>query len=67
MPSRLQVNPDAALAGQPDIIAAAPDGMLTIYDAKTGVPKDSDAMQVLIYMYALPRVAGSKWVGRTFD
>lgn len=64
---RLQVNPDAMLAGQPDIIAAAPDGRLTIYDAKTGVPRDSDVMQVMIYMYALPRVAGSKWGGRTFD
>ena len=62
----LQVNPDAMLAGQPDIIAAAPDGRLAIYDAKTGVPRDSDMMQVLIYMYAMPRVAGSKWGGRTF-
>lgn len=64
---RLQVNPDAMLAGQPAIIAAAPDGRLAIYDAKTGVPRDSDVMQVMIYIYAMPKVAGSKRSGRTFD
>ena len=64
---RLQVGQDEALAGKPYIIAAAPDGRLTIYGAKTGVPRDSDVMQIMIYMYALLRVAGSKWGGQTFD
>ena len=43
----------ATLAGRPDLIALG-DGFTTVVDAKTGRPKDSDVVQVLIYMWALP-------------
>ena len=57
----------ATLAGRPDIIATAPDGSVTVYDAKTGTQKSSDAAQVMIYLYALardPRYRGMPLEGR---
>src|SRR5882672_10919193 len=41
------------LAGKPDLIANA-RGEITIYDVKTGQPKTSDRIQVMIYMYLIP-------------
>ena len=64
---RLKGNSGATLAGKPDVIAKAPDGGVTVYDAKTGVQKASDAAQVMIYMYALardPRYRGMPLDGR---
>ena len=40
----------ATLGGKADLVADA-----TVYDTKTGRPKDSDILQVQIYMWALPR------------
>ena len=45
----------AALAGKPDLVAQRRDGV-TVIDAKTGRPSPHHAVQVMIYMYALPRV-----------
>lgn len=43
------------LGGQPDLVATrGPMGL--IVDAKTGRPRPSDHVQVLIYMWALPLV-----------
>ena len=44
----------AVLAGKPDLVARRRDGV-TVIDAKTGRPSPAHAIQVLIYMYALPR------------
>ena len=44
----------AVLAGKPDLVARKGDGV-KIIDAKTGRPSPADALQVMIYMYALPR------------
>ena len=52
---RLTGSSGATLAGKPDIRATAPDGSVTVYDAKTGTQKSSDAVQVMIYLYALAR------------
>ena len=64
---RLTGSSGAILAGKPDIIATATDGSVTVYDAKTGTQKASDAAQVMIYMYALardPRYRGMRLEGR---
>ena len=45
----------ATLAGRPDLIAQQ-DGSATIVDAKTGRPKDSDVIQVMIYQWAVSHV-----------
>ena len=45
----------ATLGGKPDIIAMRGDEVKVI-DCKTGAPKGADAMQVLVYMFALPYV-----------
>ena len=52
---RLKGSSGATLAGKADIVATAPDGSVTVYDAKTGAQKASDAAQVMIYQYALAR------------
>ena len=44
----------ASLAGKPDLVAQRRDGV-TIIDAKSGRPSPHHAIQVMIYMYALPR------------
>jgi hypothetical protein len=41
------------LAGKPDLITTA-KRETTIYDVKTGQPKTSDRIQVMIYMYLVP-------------
>ena len=55
----------ATLGGKPDLIARqAATG--TIIDVKTGKPRASHAIQVLLYMYAIPR-ALPQHKGVTFD
>jgi hypothetical protein len=45
----------ADLGGKPDLVIELPDRVI-IDDAKTGQPKGSDVIQMMLYMYALPRV-----------
>lgn len=42
------------IAGRPDLIAVGKDGLATVYDAKTGEPRQSDIIQVMLYMMCLP-------------
>lgn len=60
----LKVSGDkATIGGKPDIIAVLPDlDEAVIDDAKTGRPRDSDAWQVLIYMY-LTQLRGGRLHG----
>ena len=44
----------AVLAGEPDLVARK-GGELVIIDAKAAKPRPAHAIQVMIYMYALPR------------
>ena len=44
----------AVLAGKPDLVARKGDEVKVI-DVKTGRPSPADAIQVALYMYALPR------------
>ena len=63
----LQGNSGALVSGQADLVAVALDGHVTVYDVKTGAQRDSDVAQVMIYMYALPLVAGSPCEGKSLD
>lgn len=54
----------ATLGGKPDLISMGETG--TICDIKTGQPKASDHVQVMIYMFAIPRALG-KYKGVQFD
>ena len=47
----------ATLGGKPDLIALSGDKGV-IYDVKTGQPSASDHVQVMTYMYAVPRALG---------
>ena len=42
------------LAGKPDLVARKGDELVVI-DAKTAMPRPAHAIQVMVYMYALPR------------
>ena len=42
------------IAGRPDLIAIDEKGRATVYDAKTGEPRQSDIIQVMLYMMCLP-------------
>lgn len=50
---RLYGSNGAVLSGTPDLVVVS--GMEgTVYDAKTGQPSLADAVQVMVYMWALP-------------
>ena len=55
----------ATLGGKPDLIARK-GGTGTIIDIKTGRPSPSHSVQVMLYMYAIPRALG-QYRGVTFD
>lgn len=55
----------ATLGGKPDLIARQ-GGQGTIIDVKTGQPRASDSIQVMLYMYAIPR-ALRQHAGVEFD
>ena len=55
----------AALGGRPDLVARK-DGRGTVIDIKTGQPSPAHSVQVMIYMYAMPR-ALRQYRGITFD
>lgn len=42
------------IAGRPDFVAIDVAGQLTVYDCKTGVRRNSDTIQVMLYMLFLP-------------
>ena len=55
----------ATLGGKPDLIALTGNHGI-IYDVKTGQPTASDHVQVMTYMYAVPRALG-QYRKFTFD
>jgi hypothetical protein len=56
-----------AVGGTPDLIAIKPDsGHCTVYDIKTGNPRQSDIIQVALYMMFLP-YATSLYKGKKLD
>lgn len=55
----------ATLGGKPDLVSLS-GGAVTVIDAKTGKPGTAHEVQVLLYMYALPR-ALPEYRGLTVD
>ena len=55
----------ATLGGKPDLITSS-DKSGPIYDAKTGRPSPSHHIQIMVYMYAVPRALG-QYKGVSFD
>lgn len=47
-------NSDAVICGKPDCVVETKDNIV-IYDCKTGNEKDSDKVQVMLYMYILSK------------
>lgn len=56
----------ATLGGNADLVVQTEEKRGVVYDAKAGKQKDSDTVQVLLYMYALPRGV-ERYRGWTFD
>ena len=54
------------IAGKPDLIAVDREGHATVYDAKTGRPRQGDIIQVMLYMMCLP-YASPLYKGKTLD
>ena len=54
----------ASLGGKPDIITSM-DNLGTIYDVKTGQPNPAHNVQLMIYMYAIPK-AMKQYAGVSF-
>ena len=50
----LEVKPNLILDGKPDLIALCED-KATVYECKSGGQKDSDQIQLMIYLHCLPR------------
>jgi len=42
------------IAGKPDLVTVDINGHCKVFDAKTGSPKQSDIIQVMLYMMCLP-------------
>lgn len=62
---------DALLSGKADLVSLVrdPDGIILrgiVDDCKTGRPKDSDQVQVMLYMLSLP-VSVIEYAGHKFD
>ncbi len=51
---RVKMTPTLTLSGKPDLVAMNQKGELTVYDVKTGKPRQSDMVQVMLYMLCLP-------------
>ena len=51
----------AVLAGKPDLVARRRDEV-TIIDGKTGRPSPAHAIQVMLYMYAVPSITTTSYM-----
>ena len=51
---RLRRSSGQTIAGRPDLIAVDGTGHATVYDAKTGKPRHSHIIQIMLYMMCLP-------------
>jgi CRISPR/Cas system-associated exonuclease Cas4 (RecB family) len=51
------------IAGEPDLITISPEGQYKVFDIKTGIPRHSDIIQVMLYMLLLP-YASALYIGK---
>ena len=49
----VRVSPTMLMSGVPDLVTVSPHGEVTVFDAKTGSPHQSDLVQVMLYMLGL--------------
>jgi hypothetical protein len=61
---RLRVVEGAVIDGKPDLVSAGAGEVPTVFDAKTGQPRDHHVAQVKLYMLLLP-AAHPAYKGRT--
>jgi hypothetical protein len=55
------------IGGKPDLIVLEKDNTYTIYDVKTGQPRASDVIQVMLYMSFLPYSTSGRYKGKTIN
>jgi PD-(D/E)XK nuclease superfamily len=55
------------IGGKPDLIVLESDKKFTVYDVKTGQPKASDVIQVMLYMAFLPYSTSGIYKGKALD
>lgn len=51
---RVRRSTGLVVAGKPDLVTVDKDGHCTVYECKTGIPRQSDMTQVILYMMLLP-------------
>jgi hypothetical protein len=56
--------PGMKLSGKPDLVTVDAAGLCRVFDAKTGMPRQSDTIQVMLYMMLLPHL--SAYRGKEF-
>ncbi len=55
------------IGGKPDLIVLESDKSYIVYDVKTGQPKASDVVQVMLYMAFLPYSTSGIYKGKTMN
>lgn len=55
------------IGGKPDLIVLEEDKSYTVYDMKTGQPRASDVIQVMLYMTFLPYSTSGRYRGKTIN
>ena len=55
------------IKGKPDLIVLGSDKKYTVYDIKTGQPKASDVIQVMLYMTFLPYSTSGIYKGKAIN
>lgn len=55
------------IGGKPDLIVLESDKSYTVYDIKTGQPRASDVIQVMLYMSFLPYSPSGIYKGKTIN
>ena len=55
------------IKGKPDLIVLGSDQKYTVYDIKTGQPKASDVIQVMLYMTFLPYSTSGIYKGKAIN
>lgn len=55
------------IGGKPDLVVLEKDKSYTIYDMKTGQPRASDVIQVMLYMTFLPYSQSGRYKGKVIN
>ncbi len=51
---QVRLSPTVSLGGKPDLVTIASEGRVRVFDVKTGAPKISDQVQMMLYLLCLP-------------